>query len=76
MYLSAASGFTPSDYHVGDASSAFWEWGVLASTVAFSEKAAVMGLSNVCTEIFPEGSHTYRTAYYALNKALPYILAG
>ena len=76
VYLSAASGFTPSDYHVGDASSAFWEWGVLASTVAFSEKAAVMGLSNVCTEIFPEGSHTYRTAYYALNKALPYILAG
>lgn len=75
VYLSAASGFTPSDYHVGDASSAFWEWGVLASTVAFSEKAAVIGLSNVRTEIFPEGSHTYRTAYYALNKALPHILA-
>lgn len=76
VYLSAASGFTLSSYRWGDASSAPWEWGVLASTVAFSEKAAAIGLNNVHTEIFPEGSHTYRTADYALNRTLPNILAG
>lgn len=74
VYISAGTGFTPSHYVACDLMSAPYEWGVLASSLALYMKTQALEITHVTLDVYPEGSHTYRVAWYALQRSLPIIL--